>query len=348
MVGSGLLQELIIALIKGLPKRLRRHFVPAPDYALACIHSFADDNIDQSTALVDALSHKLFKMTGQSVSAEEWNAIELPKHLRMTFKVVDAQSVVIAQDKNLLSLQRQLQSRVQQTISTAATPKFERKGLTRWDFGDLPARFTRKTGQYEVQAYPGLQIAKSGVDVRLFDSPTQALDAHREGVNALVKLSITSPLKYLQQKLPNKSKLGLYFNPFGSINALIDDCVDAVIVQIVNIQFGGYDTIRQKEAFEKLCDYTRANINDQVFDIAVKVEKGLVIAAKIQKQLKGKVDLTMVAALGNVKAHLQTLVFPGFVSLLGTDKLDDWSRYLLALQKRLEKLNIDVNKDRLA
>jgi ATP-dependent helicase HrpA len=147
--------------------------------------------------------------------------------------------------------------------------------------------------------------------------------------------------------LPNKSKLGLYFNPFGSINSLVDDCVDAAIEKIVNSQFGSYADVRNEQSFAALCEHARANINDEVFAIAILVEQGLVIAASIQKQLKGKVELNMVSALADIKEHLENLVFVGFVSAVTATRLVDWKRYLQALDKRIEKLKIDPSRDRL-
>lgn len=343
----GLRQELLIAMIKGLPKRLRRHFVPAPDYASACLIRFIDNEIDSSTPLLTALCETLLKISGVRLDETEWQDVEIPKHLKMTFKAVDEKNKVVAFDKNLFRLKQRLQGDVKRTISTAATPEFERKGLTQWDFGELPEKFTRKTGQFEVQAYPALQSQKSDVDIVLFDTQPEADAAHKKGINTLVKLAIPSPIKFLQKKLPNKSKLGLYFNPFGSIESLVDDCVDAAIENMVNEHFGGYSELRDDKSFKALCEHARANINDKVYEVALLVEQGLVVAAKIQKQLKGKVDLSMVSALGDIKAHLNTLVFVGFVSAISVERLIDWKRYLSALEKRIEKLKIDPTKDRL-
>ncbi|MBT0587227.1 ATP-dependent RNA helicase HrpA [Alteromonas sp. SM 2104] len=343
----GLRAELIVALIKSLPKRLRRHFVPAPDFANACLVSFKDDQVSTSVPLTQALSAKLHKMTGVAVEDSEWQWQDVPRHLRMTFKVVDTRGKVISSGKQLLALQNALQGRVQDTLNQAATPEFERSGLTEWDFEQLPDKFVQRTGQFEVKAFPALKAQKNAVDIRLFDSPQEADAAHAEGVRTLVLLAIPSPIKYLQNALPNKAKLGLYFNPFGSIQSLIEDCVKAAIDHFCHAQFDGYTHVRSKAQFSQLCEFARANINDEVFQIALSAEKGLVIAAAIQKALKGKIDIRSINAMADIKSHLQRLVYPGFVSDIGAGRLNDWQRYLSALQKRLEKVHIDPNRDRL-
>jgi len=55
----------------------------------------------------------------------------------------------------------------------------------------------------------------------------------------------------------------------------------------------------------------------------------------------------MINALGDCKAHLASLVYPGFASQIGEGRLEDWNRYIKGLSRRLEKLPIDPNKDRM-
>ncbi|WP_240615471.1 ATP-dependent RNA helicase HrpA [Alteromonas facilis] len=342
----GLRHELVVALIKGLPKRLRRHFVPAPDYATAVLAALTDKQVSPEQPLIPAIAEQLKRMTGTLLTAEDFIDIQLPVHLRMHFRVVNENNKVLARGDNLVELQKSLQGQVQDTLNKAATPEFEREGLTQWDFEQLPEKFSRKTGQFEVQAYPGLVAAKQGVDIKLFDTEQEAHEAHRAGITALVKCVIPSPIKHLQQKLPNKSKLGLYFNPFGSIAALIDDCVGAAIDAMVIDMYGGHSTVRSQSQFDALCEHARANINEDVLALAIQVEKGLVVAAQIQKQLKGKIDFQLVHALADVKAHLSTLVYPGFVSDIGVSRIKDWQRYINGLANRIEKLKVDINRDR--
>merc|ERR1712137_311726 len=108
----------------------------------------------------------------------------------------------------------------------------------------------------------------------------------------------------------------------------------------------GNTDIRSKADFEACLEIARANINDKVLEIATQVEQGLTLAHQCQKQMKGNVPLTMINALGDCKAHLASLVFPGFVSEIGESRLDDWNRYIKGLARRLEKLPIDPHKDR--
>lgn len=344
----GFRHELTVYLIKSLPKRLRRNFVPAPDFATACLQDLPTHNKQGHwNTFTDALSTKLFKMTGVKVEQEDWQTDNLPSHLKFHFKVLDGKEKVIAQGDELFGIQQALQGRVKQTLQKAATPELEQKGITSWSFASLAREFVDKRGGFEVKAYPALNPEANSVEIKLFEQPHLAADAHALGLRKLVRINIPSPVKYLQEKLPNKAKLGLYFNPFGKIQALIDDCIDAGIDALIQGHAGDADAIRDENAFSELVDIVRQDINEQVLDIATKVEKGLTTAHGIQKKMKGSVPLTMINAHGDIKQHLSTLVFTGFVSALGAAKLDDWNRYIQGIARRLEKLPIDPNKDRL-
>lgn len=345
----GLRHELIVAMIKSLPKRLRRNFVPAPNFADACLADISQtDKNGRPVALVDAIANKLLKMTGIRVEPEEWNMSLLDRHLIIHFAVVNDDGKVIALNNDLHALKQQCAGQVKQTFEKAATPELERSDIAQWDFDSLPSTFTQKVGGFEVQAFPALVERGDTVDIALIDEQEKAQQLHRQGVNVLIKNAMPSPLNYLQSKLPNKAKLGLYFNPFGQVKALIDDCIFAGIDALVADFSAHHKTdIRSKQTFDLCVDYVRGNINEKVLEIAQQVEQGLTLAHQCQKQMKGNVPLTMINALGDCKAHLASLVFPGFVSAIGEARLTDWNRYIKGLFRRLEKLPIDPNKDRM-
>ncbi|WP_425427696.1 ATP-dependent RNA helicase HrpA [Bowmanella denitrificans] len=335
----GLREELVVSLIKSLPKRLRRNFVPAPDYARACVADLSQNE----QPFLQALSNKLRKMTGVEVDEEEWQLQELPNHLRINFKVLDPDGKLIAQGRDLPELQAKLQGKLSKTLQKAATPEVEQQDLTNWSFGKLSEVFVNKQASFQVKAYPALVDNKQSVAIKLFDQPHVANDAHRSGLRRLLLLNLPSPIKYLQDKLPNKAKLGLYFNPFGQIKALIDDCISAAIDQLMG---NNPEQIREPQQFEQLHEIIRGELNDTVLAIAIKVEKGLTLAHEIHKKLKGNVPLNMINAVGDIKANLDALVYAGFVTDIGTARLDDWNRYLQAIAKRLEKLPVDPSRDR--
>jgi len=331
--------ELVCALIKSLPKSLRRNFVPAPNYADAVLASITP----MQGKFIDAITTRLHRMTGVTVPEDAWDLGTLDAHLRIQFEVVDEKGTVLAHGNDIAGLKNKLQHKVSDTLSRVAEPGIEKQGITDWQFGEIPAEYSQKQGLYEVKAYVALVDKKDSAAIELFDNPLKAEQAHRLGLRRLVLLNIPSPIKYLQQHLPNKAKLGLYFNPFGKVQDLIDDCIAAGVDKLLS----KYDEIRDESTFNQAKEQIRGELGDVVVDVAMKVEQVLSIAHAINKRMKGKVDLTMITAHGDIKSQLERLIFKGFVSAHGADKLTDLLRYFKAIEKRLEKLPVDPNKDRL-
>ena len=332
--------DLVIALIKGLPKTLRRNFVPAPNYAQACI-----DAIEPLTMpLVDAVAKQLLRMTGVRIPEDSWSTIELPKHLTMNFKVLDERNKLIKQGRNLTDLQAELQGKVKASISKVAEKGIERNDITEWDFTQLPKGYEKKVANLTIKAFPALVDKKSSVAIELFEQESLAEQAMLTGVSRLILLNVPSPIKYLQEKLPNKTKLGMYFNPFGSIADLLNDCIQAACQHIVLQE---PQLPRDEQAFQQVRDKVRADIADCVLAAALKVETALSLSHDIRKKMKGSVPLNVIQAHGDIKQQLEKLVFKGFVTHSGIDKLDDIIRYLNGILRRFEKLPIDPNQDRL-
>jgi len=332
-------EELLVALIKTLPKPVRRNFVPAPNYAEAAMANLTP----LEGPLLEAFEKQLLRMTGVRIPENAWDLSALPTHLRIKFNVLDDKQKSVAVGTDLKRLQHDLKGEVKQTLSKVSKQGIEKSDLVEWDFGKLPKSFKKDHGGYEVKAYPALVDKSKSVAIELFDSEAKAQRFNQAGVRRLILLNVPSPIKYLQQSLPNKAKLGLYFNPFGQVKDLIDDCISCAVDAILDGE------IHPQEApdFELQKEKVRAELADKTLQITQQVEEVLTLAHAVNKQLKGKADLSMLVAKGDIKSQLERLIFPGFVCQVGEAKLNDIKRYLLALQKRLEKLPVNPNQDRL-
>lgn len=335
----GLRQELIIALIKSLPKPVRRNFVPAPNYAAA----FLERVPTPDGSLLDKLERELRRMTGVTVERDAWQLDQLPSHLKMTFRVVGEKNKTIAEGQDLDELKNRLKEKVQETLSEVVDDGIEQSGLHIWSFGELPQRYEQKRGGYSVKAYPALVDERNSVGIRVFETEFEQQQAMWGGVRRLLLLNIPSPIKYLHEKLPNKSKLGLYFNPYGKVLELIDDCIACGVDQLI-ATYGG--PVWTEDGFGKLQEFVRAELNDAVVQIAKQVEQILTEVFAINKRLKGRVDFAMAMALSDIKGQMSNLVFKGFVTEHGWKRLPDVLRYLNGIERRLEKLAIDPNRDR--
>ncbi len=336
----GLRKELVVSLIKSLPKTLRRNFVPAPNYADA----FLERAEALAAPLLDSLEKELRRMTGVEILREEWQLEQVPEHLKVTFRAVDQHGHKLKEHKELHQLKESLKDKVQQTLSQVADDDIEQRGLHSWSFGQLPKVYQQKRGGFNVKAYPAIVDAKDSVEIKLFETEQEQQSAMTAGQRRLLLLNVPSPIKYLHTHLPNKSKLGLYFNPYGKVLELIDDCIACGVDKLIE-QKGGL--VWQPDEFEALKEFVRAELGDTVVDIAKQVEMILTTAFSINKKLKGKVDFAMAFALSDIKAQLEGLIFKGFATECGWKKLPDILRYLKAIERRMEKLPLDPNRDRL-
>lgn len=336
----GLRHELVVSLIKSLPKTLRKNFVPAPNYAdafLARVNPMA-------LPLLDSLEKELRRMTGVEILRDDWNLEQVPEHLKMTFRAVDHRNRKLKESNDLYELKESLKDKVKETLSQVADDDIEQKGLHTWSFGELPQVYKQKKGGFEVKAYPALVDEKDSVAIQLFETAQEQESAMKRGQRRLILLNVPSPIKYLRENLPNKSKLGLYFNPYGKVMDLIDDCIACGVDKLVE-ERGGF--VWEGDKFDALKEHVRAELGDTVLDIAKQVETVLTTAFQINKKLKGKIDFTMAFAMSDIKAQIEGLIFRGFATECGWKRLPDILRYLKAAERRLEKLPMDPNRDRL-
>jgi ATP-dependent helicase HrpA len=334
----GLREDLVTALIRSLPKPVRREFAPAPDHARAALAGLTP----YAEPLLDGLERELRRLTGVSVAREAWQPDRVPDHLRMTFRVLDEHGATVAEGKDLAALKQQLRGRTQAAISAAAEG-IERHGLRDWTIGTLPRIFEQQRGGYPVKAYPALHDEGDSVAVRLFDTEDEAAYAMWRGTRRLLILTVPAPVKALQARLSNQAKLALSRNPHGSVTALMDDCVVASVDALM-AEAGG--PAWDADGYAVLLERVRAGLGRALVEVVERVGPVLTAAYELSRRLAGTTNLVLVASLTDIRAQLGALVFPDFVAATGADRLADLPRYLTAIGRRLDKLASSPDRDR--
>ena len=330
----GLRHELVTALIKSLPKPLRVRCVPAPDTAahvLAVVEP-------RSRPLLDALESELLNTKRIDVRREDWQLDKVPDHLRMTFRVEDARGRTLAEGKDLAALQRSLRPEVQQALSAASS--LERTGLTSWDVGTVP----REVTQGSVRGFPALVDEGSSVSLQVLGTPAEQVAAHWRGVRRLLLLSLPSPVKALQGRLTNATKLALTRNPHGSVAAVLDDCAVAAADALMGASGG---VVQDAEGFERLREAVRPRLVPALEEVLTAVTSVLSSWYDLRARLEAERRPALATSVADMRAQLDRLVFPGFVTATGASRLADAQRYLSALEVRLRKLPDDPARDRL-
>ncbi|WP_405095329.1 ATP-dependent RNA helicase HrpA [Micromonospora sp. NBC_01412] len=334
----GLREEMVIALIRSLPKPVRRNFVPVPDYARAALAAITPGE----EPLLDALTRQLRRMTGVTVPRDAWEPAKLPAHLRVSFRVLDEENKPVAEGKDLLALQRQLRQEVRQVVAAAA-PEVARTGLTEWGVGTLPRTIEQVRAGYAVTAYPALVDEGSTVGVKVFDSEAEQAAAHWAGTRRLLRLTVPSPAKFLQGRLSNEAKLALSRNPHGGVQQLISDAAGAAIDKLI-AEAGG--PAWDAEGFAALRERVRADLVDTVVEVMGRVRQVLAAGYAVEQRLGKTQNLAVVAALADIRVQLSGLVHAGFITESGYTRLPDLLRYLTAIERRLDRLPGNPQRDR--
>lgn len=370
--------ELVTALIKSLPKQVRKNFVPAPDVARQAVAALEADFDPTADDLEPSLELVLRRIRGQVIPPGSWNWDAVPAHLRVSFRVVDAQGKVLDEGKDLAALQERLAPATRRAIAEslgatpvttapkgaqgrksaeapkntgtftsspngAVAPGFaEKAGLTDWTFGTVQRQVQGMVKGHTVTGYPALVDEGTSVALRLFQTPSEQEQAMRGGVIRLLALKVPAPDRYVLEHLNNTEKLTFSQNPHGSVSALIADCALAAIDKLTPAELPW-----DEASFKALYEQVRAELIDTVFTVTAVVERILASTRRIEKQLKGTTSLALISALNDVKSQLEQLVFPGFVARTGYAQLSQLPRYLAAIEKRLEKLPGNVQRDAL-
>ncbi len=334
----GLLEEKITALLRGLPKTERKNFVPVPDYARACMEAL----VPGDGSLLDALSAHLRRISGVEVTPALWKAVELPPHLAMNFRVVDDEGTILGEGRDLAALQSTLAGRAKAGFAARSRLPLEREGITRWDFGELPATVTFDRGGLTLKGYPALVDAGASVAIRVFDTPQAAREAMEGGLCRLFQLALADKMRYLRRNLPFDQSTRLRHAALGRGETLEDELLGAVTRQVFLAE--GTD-IRDADTFQRHLSQARDRLLACANETCAVVTEILALHQRLRKRLEGSLSPAWIHSVGDMRDQLSRLVHPGFIRETPWCWMQQIPRYLKALELRLEKLQGGVERD---
>jgi ATP-dependent RNA helicase HrpA len=331
----GMLEEKVIALIKALPKHLRKHFVPVPQTAERCL----EIEPDFKGSLFEWLSNRIRKLTGESVPLNEWRTDGLPDHLKMNFRVVDEKGRSLDYGRNLDKLQKLYTQEAGASFDELAADELNHSGCVAWAFDDLPDtwQFTQK-GQAFV-GYPAIVDEGDAVGVRIFDTRQKANAAHVAGLNRLFQCLCRKDCKYLQKNMSIKHSTRLLLGQLPKHSFLLDraggDLNDDFLYAVFAAVFIGQTNIRRQQQFENILASEKKHL------ITVANQLGTVMneIAELLQTVKTLLKQPGVAKImaEDIKQQIDLLLYAGFVRNTPFTQLQHFPRYLKAIKYRLEK-----------
>ncbi|MCX6502039.1 MAG: ATP-dependent RNA helicase HrpA [Microbacterium sp.] len=364
----GMRDDLIAGLIRALPKAIRRHVVPAADWAARFAAELVEAGPEHhdglpAMSLREALAGRIQRIANQPVTAADFDLERLPGHLLMSFRAVDHRGRALGSDRDLAALQARLadraQSEVARTVARAERPGprapgpapaaasglQQRTGLTDWTIGDLPELVDTPVAGGVVRGYPALVDAGTDVTLRIEATPEAAATATRAGLRRLVLLSSPSPASYVLEHLTANEKLALAASPYPNAKALIEDARSAVADAVIARTAPG-GVVRDRAGFERVRDAFSAAVTDELFAAVSLVARILTASREVERELKRQNSLTLLGALNDVRGQLGGLIHPGFVSATGLARLAHLPRYLRAARDRVRALADNPGRDR--
>ncbi|MGW0356952.1 ATP-dependent RNA helicase HrpA [Nocardia nova] len=335
----GMREELAAALIKTLPKQLRRSVVPAPDFAKAALARLTP----RAEPLRSGLARELSALASTSIAPADLDPAALPDHLRMTFAVAGPDGAHLARGKSLATLKTQLSQQISQSVAMA-TSAAEKAPATVWTaqtLGTVPQTVRREVGGQTITGYPALVREGDGVAVRVLSSPAAQRAAMRTGTRALLLREMPAAQRSVTSGLSAADRLALSQNPYGSLEALLDDCRACAADELIAAHGG---PVRSPEQFTRLVEQVRPQFAGAVARILALVVPVLAAAHRVRTALADTTDRDIA---DDVAGQLDDLVFAGFVSEFGSARLREIPRYLHAAEARLLALPASADRDRL-
>ncbi|MEJ3405124.1 ATP-dependent RNA helicase HrpA [Rathayibacter sp. YIM 133350] len=353
----GLRTELIAAMIKALPKVIRRHVVPANDWAAKIADALPV--APNGSPFAETVAEVIARLSYTPVSAADVDLDRVPPHLRVTFRVVDERGRTLADGKDLRALQAQLSDRARDAVARTFearpdaprgprrtdAPAFpERTGLKSWDVDELPQHVDTRVGGNLIRAYPAIVDEGATVGVRLLATAQEQAAAMPGGIRRLLALAVANPSTYVQQHLTNAEKLALAASPYRSTGTLFDDallaCIDDVLYRVA--PSGAFFT---RKEFETTRDRVSAVLMDTMFETIGLVGRTLSAARDVERAIKQGTSMQTITAVTDAREQLAGLVFDGFISTTGLDRLRHLPRYLAGITSRLTKLAENPQRD---
>ncbi|GJL75252.1 ATP-dependent RNA helicase HrpA [Nitrosomonas sp.] len=339
----GLIREKVTWYFKALPKQIRRMLVPLPDSVTGFLQwqSVSAEDV----ALLDAMARFILRKTTLAIPVDTWESKDIPLHLLMNFRIVDAAGEELAMSRDLTGLQEKFGSAAQSTFRQLSLDDekadIERDDIKRWDFGDLPAEMTFTRNGRKLIGYPALVDEKDHVAIRLFDTRAAADLAMRAGICRLMHFEFRERMKQLDKSIPGFRQAALQLTTCINPGDLKQDLLDTITGQAF---IGEGPLPRTREAFAAQIPEARERLPSVIENYTqVLSEIGAAYHALMQyqslmKQINSRVK-------NELDEQLKNLIYPGFISDTSWERLKHFPRYLKGMRVRLEKCSGNLLRD---
>lgn len=331
----GLRRDLVVELMRTLPKPMRRALTPLPQFADAAVDALGEpDERSLSQALVDTLQ----ELAGVELDETDFSPSLVPDHLRVRIVVQDEAGDTLEESRDFEGLQDRLGQQAQREFMDRQGSDWNRDGIIAWLPGDLPEQVTTPEGTL---AYPALVDQEDSVGLRLFESWEEAAINHDAGILRLISLTLPDKMRWMYRQHGLSKKALLSWAPVGASEALIEALAWRALVDTVGLEG---QAVRLEPDWDALLEDTRRRIGGVFQDLSRQLDSVLLISGRIRQGLAAAGELPQ-TILEDLQAQMDDMLYPDFLAELESGRLAHYPRYLQALEERLERAQLDPGKD---
>jgi ATP-dependent helicase HrpA len=332
-------EQKIAALLGELPRALRRELGSIPELA----ERLAARLTPFDGPLLPALSRAASEECGFELPESAFRVDAVPAYMRLTCRVVAEGGRSVAQSRDIAQLIEQHGGQAREALRRAAPPpEWERRGLTTWDFGELPEFVVRRVLGSELRSYPALIDRQTCVDLSLLESASAAREATLHGVRRLLALSARGPLSVFAKQAPG---------PFASQNGFLvsraeqEAFRELFMKRVVEEAFGA-SLPRSKAELDALL----AAGLPRIAPAFKRLERASVAAASELQTTRLALDgaakhPSSTAASAEIRAQIGQLFPDDLLATIELSRLEQFPRYLRAARARLTRAISDPRKD---
>lgn len=332
----GLLETKVTAMIKSLPKRIRRNLVPAADVAREVCAELSPDF--GAVPFLPTLCATLSRRAEMPISEGDFNSEKLPQHLQILVNVVDEEGQTIASERSVAEVRTHLgveeSSSSESLVQAVTTAQIDREGMQTFDLESIEEQVIRTQGGVQLAQFPALVDDVDSVSLRLFSDRLTAEAAHRRGLMRLYAIAerkeIRSQVRWLPGADKAKVRLGRILPADQYEPALID-----LVARMAFVDQG--PLVRSEAEFNE----RRKNRGERIAVAAQQVAKWLPAWADAYQQARSEWESIGQARYADVRqdVHEQVEWLTGdhFLSRTPWQWLQHYPRYFSAIAYRLDK-----------
>lgn len=333
----GFREDLIINLIKLLPKKIRNLIKPIKEFCKVFLKNFSILNGN----LFYSMNKTFKKITGINIVHSDWKWNKLPNYLKLTFSIYDENNRFIIRDKNLFFIKKKLEKIAKRKI-IKILGDVEKNNIKVWNFDCLPKIYKKKYCNNLIKVYPALFDNYTNVSIKIFLDKKKQKIQMKIGLRRLLLIGFFEKKKRIYNNFIKDFKFSVGLNVFAKKFNFYEDCFVCIIDRLI-MQFG--DLVWTKKDYLKLENYVFVNFNRTTLNVLNKMKDILSNLFFIIKILKKDIKICSKDIYYDIKNQINFLVFDMGLTKHGYEKIFDIFRYINGIKIRLENIINNPTQD---